>query len=93
MASAAREVARECFAPDAIVRDEGKTIKGPAAIKAWRTETHHKYHHTVEPLAMSERDGKVVVTGKVAGDFPGSPLNLDHIFQLDADRIVSLEIQ
>jgi hypothetical protein len=83
----------QCFAPDAIVLDEANTIKGLAAIKAWRTETHYKYHHTVEPLAMFERDGKVVVTAKVAGDFPGSPINLDHIFQLAVDRIVSLEIR
>ena len=40
-----------CFATDAIVRDEGKTIKGIAAIKAWRVETGEKHRHTVEPLA------------------------------------------
>ena len=82
-----------CFAADAIVRDEGKTIEGLAAIKAWRIETGKKYNHKVEPLAMSERDGKFIVTGKVSGDFPGSPINLDHIFEIEGDRIVSLEIR
>ena len=81
-----------CFAADAIVRDEGKTIKGIAAIKAWRVETSGKYQHQVEPLAISARDGKVVVRGKVSGNFPGSPINLDHIFKIDGDKIVSLEI-
>ena len=83
----------QCFAADAIVRDEGKTIHGLTAIKAWRIETGKKYHHSVEPLAMSERDGKVVVTGKVSGNFPGSPVNLDHIFEIDGGKIVALEIR
>ena len=83
----------KCFAADAMVRDEGKTIEGLAAIKAWRIETGKKYNHSVEPLAISQRDGKVIVTGQVSGSFPGSPLNLDHVFELDGDRIVSLEIR
>jgi hypothetical protein len=32
------------------------------------------------------------ITGKVSGNFPGSPINLDHVFQLENDRIVSLKI-
>ena len=88
-----RTVLDQCFTANAIVRDEGKTIEGLAAIKAWRIETGKKYNHTVEPLAMSERDGKVIVTGKVSGDFPGSPVNLDHIFEIEGDRIASLEIR
>lgn len=83
----------KCFAADAIVHDEGKTIEGLAAIKAWRVETGKKYGHVVEPLAISERDGKVIVTAKVSGDFAGSPVNLDHVFEIDGDRIISLEIR
>jgi hypothetical protein len=82
-----------CFAAGGVVRDEGKTITGVAAIKARRVETSRKYHHTVEPLAVSARDGRVVVTGKVSGDFPGSPINLEHIFEIEDGRIVSLEIR
>jgi hypothetical protein len=82
-----------CFAAGGVVRDEGKVITGMAAIKAWRVETSRKYHHTVEPLAVSTRDGRVVVTGKVSGDFPGSPINLEHIFEIEDGRIVSLEIR
>jgi hypothetical protein len=82
-----------CFAADAVVRDESKTITGVAAIKAWRVETNQKYHHTVEPLTVSTREGKVLVTGKVSGDFPGSPINLEHIFEIEDGKIVSLEIR
>jgi len=82
-----------CFAAGAVVRDEGKTIAGVAAIKAWRIETGENYHHTVEPLSVSTQDGNVVVTGKVSGKFPGSPINLEHIFEIEDGRIVSLEIR
>lgn len=84
---------KDCFAIDAFVRDEGLRIEGLAAITAWRTETGRKYGHTVEPLGLFERDGKTVVTTKVTGNFPGSPVTLDHIFGLDGDRIASLEIR
>jgi len=87
------EGAERCFGVDAIVRDEGRTIEGVAAIKAWRIEAGEKYHHTAEPLSVTERDGKTVVTARVSGNFPGSPVNLDHIFELHGDRIISLEIR
>jgi hypothetical protein len=82
-----------CFAADAIVRDEGRTIKGITAIKAWRVETGEKYRHTVEPLRLSLRDGKVVVLGRISGEFPGSPIRLEHIFEIDGGRITLLEIR
>jgi len=82
-----------CFAADAVVRDEGKTIRGIAAIKAWRVEAGEKYRHTVEPLAVSLQDGRVVVTTRISGEFPGSPIRLEHIFEIDDDRITSLEIR
>lgn len=81
-----------CFSAVAVVRDEARTIEGLAAIKAWRIETKSKYNFTAEPLALAERDGKIVVTAKVSGSFPGSPINLDHTFELHGGRIVSLKI-
>jgi hypothetical protein len=82
----------KCFAADATVRDESKTIAGLAAIKAWRIETAKNYDHRVEPLEVSQREGKIIVKGKVSGNFPGSPIILDHSFVIMGDRIVSLEI-
>ena len=83
-----------CFAADASVRDEGRTMDGLDAIKAWRVETRKKYQHTVEPLGVLECDGKTVVTGKVSGNFPGSPVNLQFTFTFGSNgsRIASLEI-
>lgn len=82
-----------CFAADAIVRDEGRTIKGIAAIKAWRVESGEKYRHSVEPLGLSLQDGRIVVLTITSGEFPGSPIRLEHIFKIDGERITSLEIR
>src|SRR6185436_4393717 len=82
-----------CFAVDGVVQDEGGTFRGTEAIRDWSVATREKYHHTVEPLSASERDGATIVAGRVAGDFPGSPVTLDHVFHLEGDKIVSLEIR
>jgi hypothetical protein len=82
----------ECFADDAIVRDESKTHKGLSAIKDWKAETKRKYQHTVDPLRIAERDGKFIVTNRLNGNFSGSPIELDFVFTIQGDKIVSLEI-
>ena len=87
------EVLAQCFTEDAVVRDEGKTIEGLAAIKQWKAETKKKYQHTVEPLASIQKDGKTIVTNRLAGNFPGSPIELEFVFTLDCNKIASLEIQ
>lgn len=82
----------QCFADDAIVRDEGRTIEGLAVIKQWKAETRKKYQHTIEPLASAQKDGKTIVTNRLTGNFPGSPIELEFVFTLDGRKIASLEI-
>ena len=82
-----------CFAAHATVRDEGQTVQGLEAIKAWRLETRKKYRHTVEPVGINARDGNTVVTAKLTGEFPGSPIALDFAFNLEDGKIAALEIQ
>jgi ketosteroid isomerase-like protein len=86
------EALAQCFSEDAVVRDEGKIIKGLAAIKQWKAETRKKYQHTIEPLASVQKDGKTIVTNRLTGNFPGSPIELEFVFTLDGDKIASLEI-
>jgi SnoaL-like protein len=81
-----------CFASDAVVKDEGGTRTGLKEIAAWRRETEAKYHHTLRPVAAATRAGKTVVTTEMTGDFPGSPVTVDFVFELDGDKIASLEI-
>jgi hypothetical protein len=82
-----------CFTADGVVRDEGGTFSGIAAIQQWNTQAKAKYHYTVEPLSVNARDGDIVVIGRVAGDFPGSPITLQHVFRVAGHKIVSLEIR
>jgi hypothetical protein len=86
------EIVAQCFAEDAVVRDEGQTIEGLTAIKQWKDETKRKYQHTIEPLASAEKDGKTIVTNRLTGNFPGSPIELEFVFTLDGNKIAALEI-
>jgi hypothetical protein len=83
------EAMAECFAKDAVVRDEGRAIKGLGAIKRWKAETKRKYQHMVEPLASVQKGGRIIVTNRLTGNFPGSPIELQFIFKLDGDKIAS----
>jgi len=88
----AGELAR-CFASNGMVHDEGGSFTGRAAIEQWNTTARAKYHHMVVPLSATERDGATVVIGRVSGEFPGSPVELQHAFRIDGEQIVSLEIR
>src|SRR6201986_425166 len=72
-----------CFTDDGVVRDEGGTFTGRTAIERWNADTRAKYHHTVAPLSVSEGDGTVAILARVSGNFPGSPVELQHAFRLD----------
>ena len=87
------EALAQCFTEHAVVRDEGKTIEGLAAIKHWKTETKRKYQHTIEPLASVQKDDKIIVTNRLTGNFPGSPIELEFVFALHGNKIASLEIR
>ena len=81
-----------CFTAGAIVKDEGHTHRGVAAIKRWRAEASAKYEYTSAPFASEEKDGKTIVTSRLTGNFPGSPVNLRFFFAIEGDKIASLEI-
>src|SRR5262245_52164357 len=86
------EAVSQCFTENAVVKDEGHTHQGRAAIKAWKVDVSTKYKYTCEPLACEEKDGKTVVTCHLVGDFPGSPVDLRFFFKLEGDKIASLEV-
>lgn len=81
-----------CFLPNATVSDEKQTHRGTAGIKAWAIDVRKKYEFTTEILGARESSGATIVTAKVSGTFPGSPVNLDFKFTLSNDKITSLEI-
>ncbi len=83
---------RDCLTENGVVRDEGHVHQGHEAILAWLLEAQRKYAYSVEPLDVARRAAGVNVRARVAGNFPGSPIELEHAFQLADDRIESLEI-
>ena len=81
-----------CFAENAVVRDEGRDIRGRNCIRAWAEHTGRSYRYTATVTAVEEHPGSVVVTAHLAGDFPGSPIDLRYRFALEQGRIARLEI-
>ena len=77
-----------CFAPDAVVHDEGGTYIGSEAIRGWKHDTIAKYGISIDPLEATKQDDQTVVVARVAGNFPGSPANLTYVFRLSPDGLI-----
>jgi hypothetical protein len=82
----------DCFADDAVVRDENAIQQGKIEIRRWAMETIEKYKFQFKPLSVDERDAKTILSIEVSGSFPGSPIRLDYHFTIANDKIQSLII-
>jgi hypothetical protein len=69
------EALARCFVEDGVVRRR-RDIYRYRRDSAMERNARAKYHHTVEPLSVTNQDGAIIVVGRVAGTFPGSPLDL-----------------
>jgi hypothetical protein len=87
-----RDATSQWFRDDGIVMDEHRTMEGLPAIKNWMAETKKKYQHILEPLTSLQKDDKTIVTCRLTGNFPGSPVEIDFAFRLEGGKIISLEI-
>tara|TARA_R110000764_G_scaffold154903_3_gene242756 strand:+ start:447 stop:779 length:333 start_codon:yes stop_codon:yes gene_type:complete len=83
----------DCFRPDATVTDENQRHQGLSAIEAWQRETRQAFTYQVEPLEAAAENGALNVKARLTGNFPGSPVQLDHVFVLQQGQIQSLEIK
>ncbi|WP_426754746.1 nuclear transport factor 2 family protein [Myxococcus sp. Y35] len=81
-----------CFTEDALVVDERHEHRGRAAIEAWNAAANGKYKLTTELLAAESDGPRATVRAKVAGNFPGSPIELRFRFTLAGGLISRLEI-
>jgi hypothetical protein len=86
------EAVARCFTAQAIVKDEGRTYCGLEAVQAWRRAGAARYTYSTEPFALRQEEGVQVVSCRVAGNFPGSPVDLQYQFLLELGLIASLEI-
>jgi hypothetical protein len=83
----------QAFAPDATVKDEGRSYAGLQAIGAWWRETKDKYQTVLEPLEVGDENDVTAVRARVTGQFPGSPVMMSFMFQLAGNRISRLDIE
>ena len=81
----------DCFSEDAIVTDERRTRHGRTEILKWRQEVG-KISFRQEILSSMQNGRQVKVTCRVSGDFKGSPVELDYVFEVSGERISNLEI-
>jgi len=81
-----------CFADDAVVRDENAMRHGKIDIGRWATETIQKYKFQFKPLKADEHDAETILSVEVSGSFPGSPVTLDYHFIVTNGKIQSLII-
>lgn len=82
----------DLFAPGAVVIDERRRHEGREQIRAWKAEASSRFTYTVRPFALATHTDRIVVTARLTGDFPGSPVDLRYAFALADDLIDRLEI-
>lgn len=90
--AAEAQVIASLFTPDGYVRDEGATHRGRGAITDWARTSQAKYAVQATPIAATQDGETHVVTARLTGTFPGSPLELTHRFTLTDAGLAALEI-
>lgn len=85
--------AAACFTPDAVVHDEGHVHKGTDAILGWISESSEKYQPHATVIKAGEEGSMMSVLARVAGNFPGSPVELTFNFQMRDNKIADLGVQ
>jgi len=82
------------FSDDAIVVDEGQTQHGIEEIRAWQVGPASKYTYTTEVIdTVALAADRCVVTGRLAGNFPGGSAELKWDFTVAGGRISRLIIE
>lgn len=79
-----------CFTHNAVVFDEGKTHNGKTEIQSWIAAANKEYQAVMKPLDYNEKDH--VLSAKISGTFPGSPVVLKYHFEFRDGLIQSLKI-
>jgi hypothetical protein len=85
--------AANCFHVDAHVHDENHDYAGLDAVRDWIADTSRKYRPRLEVLTAKAQDDTWLLTVRVSGNFPGSPVELDYAITLRDAKISSLKIE
>lgn len=81
-----------CFAEDAVLHDEGKEYRGPAAISKYILQANQEAKVSMDITHWADQNNGVVVTATLTGEFEGSPVALDFHFSLEDGKIKTLNI-
>jgi hypothetical protein len=81
-----------CFVDGAVMKDEGRVHVGPADISGWLKTASFERHVVSTPRSWRRDGGVDVVVASIAGNFPGSPIDLSYRFRMTGDRVSGLEI-
>ena len=71
----------------------GQEYQGRDSIRQWKQAADAKYRYVLQTVNVQKFGDLVTVRARLTGEFPGSPVELDHIFKLCKNKIVSLEIR
>ena len=82
-----------CFTEDGTVRDEGQDYLGRDAIRQWKQAADAKYRYVLQAVNAQTHGDNVTVRALITGEFPGSPVELDHFFKVSNNKIALLEIR
>jgi ketosteroid isomerase-like protein len=80
----------QCFSETAVVFDEGKTHTGRNEIEQWIDKSNKEHQDTMEPLDYDEKED--ILSAKVTGSFPQSPIVLKFNFNITDGKIQSLKV-
>jgi SnoaL-like domain len=80
-----------CFAPDAVVEDEGHTHCGTAEIQAWIEEAFRTSRPILKVTNATFSETGAVLTGDLSGSFPGSPIVLHYHLTIAEGLITGLK--
>jgi len=82
-----------CFTEDGTVHDKGQDYHGRDSIRQWKQAADAKYRYVFQTINVQTFGNLITVRARLTVEFPGSPVELDHIFKLFNDKIASLEIR
>lgn len=80
----------QCFSETAVVFDEGKTHTGRNEIEQWIDKSNKEHQDTMKPLDYDEKED--ILSAKVTGSFPQSPIVLKFNFNITEGKIQSLKV-
>ena len=82
-----------CFTENGTVHDEGQDYRGRDSIRQWKQAANAKYQYVLQTVNVQTFGDLVTVRARLTGEFPASPVELDHVFKISGDKIASLEIR